>query len=422
MKILIYGYGIEGKSTENYLKSCTSNNDDLDSIRIYDESQSECSQPPSRAEIDELDMIIPSAGISWSKAMDKLSVDESKLTSHTNIFFDSLDEDLRSKIIGITGTKGKSTTTEFCYHALKKAGKKVAKAGNIGLPLLDYRDQLQDLDYLVCELSSYQLEYLDRVKKSPKYTLFTSWYSDHLDRHGSMKEYLNAKSNIWKYQNESDYLLLPESVEIEPKTRATIKKCGPNLPVNNLSKDIFNADHFRSNFGLVSELFKVLDIEQEYITEAIKEFQGLEHRMEQFLTIDTKTFVNDAIATTPESTISAIDYYGGQIGTLLLGGHNRDYNFGELVKKISSIDCDIFILNSTAGSAIAKELTKSGIGYKMFNTFAESISDIIESTPEGKICLMSMAAPSYNHSEYANFVQKGELFKQLVKEYYDQRD
>ncbi len=223
--ILIYGYGVEGKSTENFLKARFPDS----SIRLRDDAWE------TNPEFAEFDVIIRSPGIPRSNIT---GVDEEKITSQTELFFGNLTEEERRKIIGITGTKGKSTTTQFCKDLLTNAGKKVKIAGNFGIPPLGLLDDLQrgTMDFIVFEISSFQLEHL---QESPHIAIFLNLFGDHLERHGTVEEYFLSKSNIFRYQRNEDFLVVPE---VSGKLLEFSRGIGRFILSRELSEELFHED------------------------------------------------------------------------------------------------------------------------------------------------------------------------------------
>jgi len=270
--ILIYGYGAEGKA--NY-KFCRENFPKI-GVSIYDDN---IKKYKNKANFDNFNAIFVSPGIDRS-VFDKNI--QSKLTSSTEVFFENLDKTNKTKVIGISGTKGKSTTTKLISELLQNANKKVEIGGNFGTPLISLLSKIEDLDFIICELSSYQLE---NLKISPHYSIFLNFFADHLDRHGNVKSYFKAKSNIWKWQTNNDFLIIPETVFI----KNNIETNGQIIKSKILDKNIFkiskslSSKHIRQNCGTVVELSKLLNIADDILQKTFSEFQGLEHRMEEFI-------------------------------------------------------------------------------------------------------------------------------------------
>ncbi len=312
-------------------------------------------------------------------------------TTPTNIFFSKVLG--KNLIIGVTGSKGKSTTTSLIYHILKTAGKDVQILGNIGKPMLEALTRPYPLDpntYLVLELSSFQL---DDIKFSPNIAVITNLFPEHMDFHGSLKAYYEAKKNIYRFQKAGDHLV------DRPKAK---KHYESNLL----------GQHNQNNIEAAVEVAKILNIPQEKIEEAIKTFKGLEHRLEKVGEYKGITFYDDAISTTPDSTIMAIKALKN-IDTIFLGGQDRGYDFTELGKVIMRHKIRNVVLFPDSGSKMLKR-TK---GFTILKTrsMQEAVKFAYKNTKQGSVCLLSCASPSY--SLWKNFEKKGDEFKKFVKKF-----
>lgn len=404
--LLLYGFGVEGKASLKFLNSHFPEKQ----IDIYDQNIKEYSE---QKDLSAYDVIIVSPGISRTQLT---GVDPQKLTSGSEIFFANISEECRQKTIGITGSKGKSTTTKLCKELLEQAGYKVAIGGNFGVPLLDLYDDFvtHKLDYLVIEFSSYQLE---NLKISPHYSLFLNFFPDHIDRHGSLENYFSAKKNLWWHQQNGDICFVAKQYqELLEKNQGEARACAP-LPADFFPPDsVLRAPHWLQNFGTVYALARELSISDETIKECCQNFQGLEHRLEQFITKNGITFVNDANATTPEAAVAAAHFLGSKIGTMIVGGQNRSYDFNQLVSTMMNLNIHIIILKSESGQIIRELLDQNGYSqYSLAKDMPEIIAQSFQHTPSGKICLLSMGSPSYGH--FSGFEEKGRLFKGGVREY-----
>lgn len=406
-KILLVGYGIEGKSTETFLKKYVPDAE----ISITDKING----LDYLANQNNYDLAIKSPGIHKSQL-------KIPYTTATNIFFDNV----KGLIIGITGTKGKSTTTALIYHILKKAfGKKVHLLGNIthkltnlGKPLLSAFENDNKNQIYVCELSSFQL---DDLKKSPQIAVFTSFFPEHMDFHGSMKKYLDAKTNITKFQTNKDYFIynskFKEIKNIAQKTQA--KTISINDKKINYKTNLLG-EHNISNLKLAVLVARILKINEKIISDAIKTFKPLPHRLENIGVFKDIIFYDDAISTTPESTIAAIKTIKN-IGTIFLGGQDRGYNFEELAKTIIKYRIPNLVFFPDSGKTILKELKSANqelrISYSptILKTISmkEAVEFAYKNTKKGEIVLLSNASPSY--SLWKNFEEKAEEFSQNVK-------
>jgi UDP-N-acetylmuramoylalanine--D-glutamate ligase len=433
-KIIIIGYGHEGRFALSYLKkkypqakftvidrnkiNFAEKNikffygkDYLKHLKGYDLIVRTQSVPPDRPEL---------------KAAVKSGVE---LTSITKIFFHAC----RGQIIGVTGTKGKSTTSTLIYNILKKAGKKVFLVGNIGHnPLANLDRDNGKGKIFVYELSSYQLSDLD---KSPKLSLFLSIFPDHMPFHGSFAKYRDAKANVVRYQKTGDYFVYNSSYpfikSLAKKSPAKkidyLKLCTVKndcifygkekiLPLKDVK--ILGRHNLENIFSAICTA-KILKIKNEAIASAIAVFRGLDHRLELVGSFKGIYFYDDAISTTPESTMAAIDTFGQQLETIILGGLDRGYDFKKLAERISKSKIQNIVLFPESGKKIWSEIKKIYKKKKLklpnhieTKNMSEAVKFCYERTSSGKICLLSTASPSF--SIFKDYKEKGDLFKSEI--------
>ena len=425
-KILILGFGREGVDTFLFLRKLFPKK----TIGIADRNEKIASSAIRRRgginwhlgknylkSLKNYDIIIKTPGIPIHLPDVESAFKQKKITSQTEIFF----QNCPGMIIGITGTKGKSTTTALIYNILKQTGKKAHLVGNIGEPVLKYLNKSTKNDYFVCELSSHQLY---NIKKSPHIAVLLNIYPEHLDYCKTFTEYANSKANITKYQNKKDYLIF------DSKNKTTLRLAslaqGKKIPINikNISKIIplkeipLLGDHNLKNISAAIEVAKILKIPKVKITLGIKTFKPLEHRLENVGTFKGITFYNDALSTIPEATISAIEALGKNVQTIMLGGFDRNIKFENLAKKVLKSKIKNVILFPTTGEKIWREINKWNRG-QLNPFFVDNMKDAVkiayENTEKGKICLLSTASTSF--SIFRDYKEKGDLFKKFVKQF-----
>ncbi len=410
-KILLYGYGREGQSSEKFLEAHFPN------LQIdHFEDKPNISSP----NFEIYDAIVVSPGIPRSKVK---NVPNEKLTSQTELFFENLTEPQRKKIIGIGGTKGKSTTTKFCAEMLEKAGLRVMIGGNFDRPLLDLWDDFQTgkLDYIVAELSSYQLEHL---AVSPGIAIFLNFFPDHLDRHGTVESYFEAKKNLWSHQHTGDIFIAPESIQ----TLFLGKQKRPPLFAKKIEADlfpknsIFRADHWRDNFGAVSLLAHHLKIRHEALWATSEAFTGLPHRMQYFVTKKGILFYDDTISTNPDSTLATLKFFGENLGSVILGGQDRGQNFSKLMQYLRPLATHLIFLESEISAKLEQSALKEGISANKINIakdLPEAVKMTFAHTPKKTFCVLSPAAPSYDR--FKNFEEKGNSFQKTVLKFKEKK-
>jgi UDP-N-acetylmuramoylalanine--D-glutamate ligase len=393
--ILILGYGKEGKSTEAYLKKHLP----LAHIFISDQADGE----HYLAKQKEADLVVRSPGI-------RLELMSQKWTTATNIFFHNFP----GKTVGVTGTKGKSTTASLTAALLAEHIDDVRLVGNIGKPMLDILDTATTDTVAVIELSSYQLVDL---YMSPQISLVVNWFPEHKDFHGSFDAYKRAKQNAVFFQQENDtFVYDPHDKEVSQWTALTKAQqvlYTDDFPFDQTKIKLLGEHNRRNIQGAltVARLFGVTDAEA---MRALYSFQPLPHRLQNIGTVNGITFYDDAISTTPESTIAALESLG-RVDTILLGGQDRGYDFNQLVSVLAEKGVGSIVLFPETGGRIKHDLAKLE-SYTPAILQTESMKDAVTfaftNSRPGGICLLSTASPSY--SLWKNFEEKGDLFQKYV--------
>ncbi len=319
--------------------------------------------------------------------------------------------------VGVTGTKGKSTTTSLAAAILEHAGKKVALAGNIGVsPLPALSDATPDTIF-VLELSSYQLSDL---QVSPHVSACINLYNDHTDWHGSLGGYWEAKHNIMRFAGPDDVFVYNPDFEAL-REWADTAAC-QTIAIDPAEKlDLRGArlfgEHNVLNALIAREIARQFDVSDDMSLDAIRSFEPLRHRMQTVTTKHGRIYVDDAIGMTPESTmasLSAIAQTIGPVGCLMLGGQDRNYDFTELMQAIASYDIPHLVLFPETESKMKAALPD---GYQPKLHESKSMTDAVAYAatyaPEHSVVLLSTAAPSY--VLWADFEEKGDQFQAAVE-------
>ncbi|MFH0937279.1 MAG: UDP-N-acetylmuramoyl-L-alanine--D-glutamate ligase [Candidatus Daviesbacteria bacterium] len=326
-----------------------------------------------------------------------------------------------SQVIGVTGTKGKSTTASMIYEILKAGGKEVIFAGNIGKSVLDTMPQVFENTLVVLEISSFQLEAFGKHQISPKYALITNIFPDHLNYYGSMKNYVQAKRIIAKYQTKNDFLFLrkgdlvtdqPEFLEGLPgnvvyfSTKDLPENFSPNLP----------GEHNLENFAAAFSVAKTMGVKEQTITKTLEEFKGVEYRLELIYSKNGLKIYNDTAATNPEATIQALQALPNSI--LICGGVNKNLSYEDLAKALEKYPKDVYFIEGDATNEILKEL--SAISYqssdKIQGTYSDLeklLADVKTVAKPGDIILFSPGAASFNL--FQNEFDRGRKFNEAVE-------
>lgn len=436
-KIAILGFGMEGKSTYNFIRrysdmplTIIDKNDVYEAnkeILEHDNNISYIIGNEYLKKLDGFDLIIKSPGV-ITKDIDT-----------TNILFSSqLELVLRfnkENVIGITGTKGKSTTTTLIYEVLRANGVDARLLGNIGRPILDEIETFNSDTKLVVEMAALQLEF---VTYSPHIGIILNLYEDHLDHSGTLERYHQNKLNIFKYQTEKDYMIYYSDIEPLNSYITDIYKGRPyriQLHNKNITlhtayrykdmisfnqKDLFDintelhllGEHNLRNIMAVLVVSEILELNLKTTIDAIKNFKPLEHRIELVGTYNGVIYYNDSIATIPNATISAIKALKN-VNTLIFGGLDRGIDYSEFINYLNTGNVKNLICMPTTGHKIGTKIKNKDVNVYNVETLEEAVNKANDITEDEKICLLSPAAASYEY--FKNFEEKGRAYKNLVK-------
>lgn len=440
-KILILGVGKEGKSTYDFLrrnfpeKQLFIADKATNLLEKYAEFMEDINLELSMGDnylngIEQYDVIIKTPGLSF-KNMD-ISKFQEKITSQLQLLL----EFVNVFTIGITGTKGKSTTSSIVYKVLQDQGKNAFLLGNIGDPIFDNLQTLEKDSIVVLELSSHSLQY---VKNSPNIAVFLDVYPEHLDFYESFEKYVEAKFNIAKFQKAEDVLIYNQDNEAmqnyhypyqEKDYAVTLKQATPTknsvyIKENSIyckDKCIMNLAtplklkgmHHINNMMFVFAICDILNLDFDKAVQTIQNFEPLEHRMEFVGKVDFVEYYNDSIATIPKATINTIQALE-KVNTVIVGGKDRG---------VSQEELEEFLKNSTVENIICLPKTGEFIYHALKNVankqlfMVENLQEAVkiakEVTREETICVLSPAASSYGY--FKNFEERGNLFKKFVLE------
>ena len=447
-RILILGFGREGKSSLRFLNKYLPDA----VVAVADKNAMEGVTHSGEGYLEAMfdyDIVIKTPGISLLGFDTK----EVEITSQTDLFLSQF----HSQTIGITGTKGKSTTTSLIYHLLKESGHDAILTGNIGIPCFDIMEDIKPESIVVYELSAHQLEY---VHNSPRVGVLLNIFEEHLDHFGTMQRYAEAKLNIMRYMGEDDIAVIHE----------TLMEDAWHLFVNNIVFSLFDFDdlvdstalpligeHNYMNVKAALLACYAYGVDILELIPYLYTFKPLEHRLEPVGTFGGVTFVNDSISTIPQAAISACQALG-RVDFLLLGGFDRGIDYqpladylkehpvphllftgkaGErmmtLLDGVSTLRGSSGTTGSTTCDSKAPELVPElvegrkgptntevpepveGSTLICYNNMEEAFAYMATHAKQGDVCLVSPAASSYD--QYKNFEERGAKFKQLARQY-----
>lgn len=442
--VLILGYAREGRSTHRYLSAHYPGK----KIGVADKQEI---QKPLEPDVEiysgenylegvaNYDVIVRSPGVPLQLPELQEAIKLGKrVTSETNIFF----SECPGTIIGVTGTKGKSTTASLISEILKERYEDVRLAGNIGRPSLDYLTGAGKETVFVIELSSQQL---DDIRYSPHIAVILAIVPEHLDYHEQFREYVRAKSNIVKYQKSTDIVVFNplHKLVADIASRAASKKFRFSIEVRSEANCFIDDSNvvLRESGGKVQLVMSVqnipligrgnlenvlaaisvgtlMEVPIERIREAVTKFKPLEHRLEFVAERKGIKFYNDSLATIPEAAINALDALGENVETLIAGGFERGLDFSELGRFIAKSRVRTLILFPETGKkiweAVCKAIPESERRPKMYqvSSMKEAVEIASAKTQPGKICLLSPASASFGL--FRDYQDRGKQFKDLV--------
>ena len=481
-KILILGFGREGQSSYDFIdkhfdeiqpeKVIIADLNPIDSIEFYNEERIEIVHGDNYLDaMGNADIVLKSPGINFNMFHKKIVNGHYELEEYPGVEISGqMDLFLRytdAKVIGVAGTKGKSTTTSLVYEVIKSCTEKFFLLGNIGIPVLDYFDEVEQDSYCAIEMGVHQLEF---CMAAPHVAIVTNLYPEHLDHYRGLDDYANSKLNILRWQKDDDIAILAAHEEMLIDRALPLVR-GKLLLVNDVEKQSFIDEqeldelgikllgrysltelgrlriskteteqseeldlhlnphllgrHNKNNIIMAVAACAIYGIDEHEAVKAIENFAGLEHRLEFVGNFRGVSFYNDSIATIPAATKLAIEALNdiGKVTTLLLGGLNRDLNYSNLVDFLYETDLRTVICFPDTGYDIAnliKEKNKSmdkQIIAVVIEDMAEAVRFAYEITRQNEICLLSPAAASYN--KYKNFAARGTAYKESIQKFAD---
>ncbi len=391
--------------------------------------------------LDAYDVVVRSPGVpSLTPAIQAAAERGVRVTSHIEIFL----ANCRATTVGVTGTKGKSTTVSLIAAILCAGGLDTYLAGNIGVPPLGLLHAADARSFVVLELSSYQL---DGTGRSPHIAVLLNIVPEHLDLHGGFENYVAAKQNITRFQTADDILVYNAMYPLPSEMAAASRARGfafafdaTPCPGSYLESDqIVYGDEsggaqtimpagevsLPGRFNLQNVLAavtvgKVLGVDRAGIAQAVRAFRPLAYRLEPIGCYQSISFYDDPLATIPQATIAALDALGPDVATVLLGGYDRGLDMSSLARRLRSSSVRTVILFPPSGARIWEAIELDYRDYaalpKSFFTtdMSAAVSLAYRHTPPGKICLHSPASPSFGL--FKDYAERGDLFRRYVRE------
>ena len=416
----IYGFGLTGRSVANYF-----NRKNFTEYLVWDDDKvlrasygfkfsKKKGEKFFSQHLDETDYIIVSPGISLKKAKlrKKLIENKDKIITDLDLFYLF---NPRIKTIVVTGTNGKSTTCKILEHVLKKNNINVRLGGNIGKPVLDL--DLKNEPLVIIEASSFQLAYSKFIR--PDYAIILNITNDHLDWHGSFKNYIESKLKIFSNQKKNNFAFINNKMLLKKFKK---KKYDSMLKFVKLKKyekikkkiknDYLNSEANEENISFIYALSKILKIREKSFINSLKSFKGLPHRHEIFYKKNNKTFINDSKATSFEASKFALK--SNKNIFWIVGGLPKTGDKFELGKVKKNVVKAYIIGNHMKNF---KKHLKRKVNFQLCKTLKNAVISIIKDTKNAKdkkiTVLLSPASASYD--QFKNFEERGDYFKNLIR-------
>lgn len=418
MKYIIFGLGISGVGSKELLEK-----QKQEAIIVDDKNGISSKDAVYITNKD--DVVIKSPGISWNNDYLKFCLEKGiKIISEIDLAIKYVNP--KTKLIAITGTNGKTTTCTKIYELLKYAGYNVALGGNEGHSFAKIVSDKNDYDYIVLELSSYQLENNPSIK--PYIAMVTNLTPDHLLRYDSVDEYYITKLNIFKNQDENDYMIInPNDNEFKRlfnnslSKKVYIQEDEKYLVFNNekiIEKDkaSLKGEHNIQNMNFIIATAKIIGIKTEVINSFLQNTNPLEHRMENFFSVKNTSFINDSKGTNVESSLYAIDAYKDKNLILICGGQDKKIDNTKMYDKIYECVDLCLLIGENANQYIEAFNKKGYIKYKELKTLENAINYIAENVDMEKETYVLLSPATASFDQFKSFEHRGLEFKRLVRE------
>jgi len=385
-----------------------------------------------------VDLIVKNPGVpSTSKFLKIAKENQIPIETDISLFFQLVD---KKRIIGITGTRGKSTTTTLIYNLIKTIDRKAVLGGNITKSPLAQMQQVKQNGKIVLELSSLMLESLEPHQISPHLAVFTNIYPDHLNTYASMKEYAAAKENIFKWQTPQDFVILNRDNSWTKKMGAKVigqrfwfskkyfseengcflknnwvyfRQNGQEQKVLNIKNIKLLGEHNWENILAAVGAAMILGIKIKNIKRVVENFRGVPNRLELLREIKGVKYYNDTTSTTPEATMAALRALGKNKNIILIaGGSDKGLDFQKLAVEIKRCCRTAILLQGTGTQRLAKEFSILNFQFSIVGSMADAVGAAKSLAKHGDIILLSPACASFGM--FNNEFDRGEQFRKIV--------
>lgn len=323
----------------------------------------------------------------------------------------------KAQIIGVTGTRGKSTTASMIGKLLDDAHIPAVLGGNIaGSSTLELLDSVSANTYVVLELSSFQLHGFGESKISPHITVVTNIFPEHLNHYNTMREYIDDKKNIFRYQRSNDFLILNKNDTYTKEFKREAKSHVTLFDKQDVPRDWHLqvlGNHNLENAAAAMAVGRLLNVNKANIKTSLTSFMPLPYRLQKIRELDGVTFINDGVSSSPEATIAAIESLNKPL-LLLLGGNDKLLDFRKLGEMVDKKAKAVFLMKGTATEKMERAITQNNLIKGAFDTLADTVTAAYQYGKSGDIVLFSPAATSFNW--FNNVYERSAAFEKLVKD------
>ena len=314
---------------------------------------------------------------------------------------------LSNPLLGVTGTNGKTTTSELLGAVFRAAGRPVEVAGNVGRPLSGLVGSVAPETWIVCELSSFQLEDVETLR--PRVAVLLNLEPDHLDRHGTFEWYADAKLRIFEAQTEDDTAVVPRGFgEVPGAARRVEFRSDDPLP----AEPLIPGPHNRENAAAATAAARAVEIEDDAIAEALRTFPGVAHRIEPVRELHGVRYVNDSKATNVAAARRALASFPDARLHVILGGRGKQESYAPLAEAFGPEDRAYVI--GEAAAEIAAALSDAGVPFTRAGDLAAALAAAAAAAEPSDVVLLSPACASFD--QFRDFEERGDVFRRLVEE------
>ena len=365
------------------------------------------------------DMVLKAAGVPLDSKEVATARDADIPVMMSTALFAKYASEAGAKIVGVTGTRGKSTVSHMIYHCLKTGSKTALLGGNVrGLSTLAMLSDVKKGDIAVLELDSWQLQGFGDLKISPHVAVFTNLMPDHQNYYKNMDEYFTDKANIFRYQHQGDALMA--GLSVAERIEAARPPVAPHIPdlIPSDWKLKIVGEHNRENASFATAALQALGLSDEEIKAGLESFESVEGRLQFVREINGVKIYNDNNATTPEATIAALRALGKNI-MLIVGGSEKGLALEELVSEIKERVSNVILLthpNYQGSERLAGVLKKAGIPYEEAGELPAAVASALEKTKTGTV-LFSPAFASFGM--FKNEYERNDQFLEIVRQMED---